>query len=162
MIDSLLPSIPDDTPIVGKAITWSSGQSHLTCPETKSFVTETESKLNDSSCLVVDEDLSLNPKCMTKADWIEAQSQDKIIDKIIWMLKAKELQNQKGKETDSQEMTQFIRQLSKLFLRNGILYCKNDIQEVDCPDRNTMQLALPESLGHKHYRLVMMIWAILE
>ena len=59
---------------------------------------------------VVDEDPSLNPKCMTKADWIEAQSQDKIIGEIIQMLIAKELQNQKGKETDSQEMRQFIRQ----------------------------------------------------
>ena len=59
---------------------------------------------------MVDEDLSLNPKCMTKADWIEAQSQDKIIGKIIQMLKAKELQNQKGKGKDSKEMRQFIRQ----------------------------------------------------
>ena len=30
-------------------------------------------------------------------------------------------------------------------MRDGILYCKNEIQEVDCPDRNTMQLVLPES-----------------
>ena len=29
-------------------------------------------------------------------------------------------------------------------MRNGILYCKNYIQEVDHPDRNTMQLVLPE------------------
>ena len=82
---------------------------------------------------------------MTRADWIEAQSQDKIIGEIIWMLKAKELQNQKGKDTDSQEMRQFIRQQSKVFLRNGILYHKNEIQEVDHPDRNTMQLVLPKS-----------------
>ena len=47
---------------------------------------------------------------MTRVDWIEAQSQDKIIGEIIQMLKAKELQNWKGKETDSQEMRQFIRQ----------------------------------------------------
>ena len=32
VINSLLPSIPD-TPVVSKAITQSSGQSHLTCPE---------------------------------------------------------------------------------------------------------------------------------
>ena len=31
-------------------------------------------------------------------------------------------------------------------MRNGILYHKNEIQEVDQPDRNTMQLVLPESL----------------
>ena len=30
-------------------------------------------------------------------------------------------------------------------MRNGILYCKNEIQEVDCPNRNIMQLVLPES-----------------
>ena len=30
-------------------------------------------------------------------------------------------------------------------MRDDILYCKNEIQEVDCPDRNTMQLVLPES-----------------
>ena len=47
---------------------------------------------------------------MNKVEWIQAESQDKIIGKIIWMLKAKELQNWKGKETDSQEMRQFIRQ----------------------------------------------------
>ena len=31
-------------------------------------------------------------------------------------------------------------------MRNGILYCKNEIQEADCPDRNTMQLVLPKAL----------------
>ena len=30
-------------------------------------------------------------------------------------------------------------------MRNGILYCKNEIQEVNCPDRNTMQLVLPKA-----------------
>ena len=61
------------------------------------------------------------------------------------MYKAKELQYQKGKETDNQEMRQFLKQRSKLFLRNRILYCKNDTQEIDHPGRNTMQLVLPES-----------------
>ena len=42
-------------------------------------------------------------------------------------------------------MRQFIRQQNRLFMKNGILYCKNEIQEVDHPDRNTMQLVLPES-----------------
>ena len=51
----------------------------------------------------------------------------------------------KGKETDSQEMKQFIRQQNRLFMRNGILYPKNEIQEADHPNRNTMQLILPES-----------------
>ena len=62
------------------------------------------------------------------SDWIEAQSKDKIVGDIIKMYKAKELQYQKGKETDNQEMRQFLKQRSKLFLRNGILYCKNDTQ----------------------------------
>ena len=61
------------------------------------------------------------------------------------MFKAKELQYQKGKETDSYEMKQFIRQQNRLFMRNRILYCKNEIQEADHPDRNTMQLVLPEA-----------------
>ena len=42
-------------------------------------------------------------------------------------------------------MKQFIRQQNRLFMRNGILYHKNEIQEVDRPDLNTMQLVLCES-----------------
>ena len=49
----------------------------------------------------------------------------------------------KGKDTDSPEMKHFLKQQGKLLLRNGILYCKNDTQETECPDRNTMQLILP-------------------
>ena len=30
-------------------------------------------------------------------------------------------------------------------MRNGILYCKNEIWEVNCPNRNTMQLVLPKA-----------------
>ena len=67
-IESLLPSIPDNVPLVCKAITWSSGQSHLTCPEVELFASETESKPGDSS----HPDPSLNLKCMTLSDWIEA------------------------------------------------------------------------------------------
>ena len=47
---------------------------------------------------------------MTTLDLVEAQSKDRIIGEIIQLLKAKKLQYQKGKETDSQEMRQFIRQ----------------------------------------------------
>ena len=73
-IESLLPSISDNTHIVYKAVTWSSKQSCLTCLETDSFTLETESKLGSFSCL----DPALNPKCMTTSDWTEAQSKDKI------------------------------------------------------------------------------------
>ena len=66
-IDLLLPSIPD-TPIVNKAITQSSRQSHLTCPEAASFALKTVSKMDDSSHLGIDQDLSLNPRCMTTLD----------------------------------------------------------------------------------------------
>ena len=143
-INSHPPSIPD-TPIVSKAITQSSRQSHPTCPESESSVLKTVSKLDDSSCPGIDTEPPLNPKCMTKLDWVEAPSKDKTIGEIIQLFKAKELQYQKGKETDSQEMRQFIRQQNRLFMRNGILYHKNEIQEVDCYDRNTMQLVLSES-----------------
>ena len=34
-------------------------------------------------------------------------------------------------------------------MRNGILYHKNEIQEVDHRDKNTMQLLLPEAF-RKH------------
>ena len=99
-IESLLPSVPDDAPIVCKAITWSSRQSCLTHLETESFVSKTESKSDNSS----HPDPSLNPKCRTMLDWIEAQSEDKIVGDIIKMYKAK--------ETDNQEMRQFLKQRS--------------------------------------------------
>ena len=109
VINSLLPSIPD-TPIIGKAITWSSGQSCPTCLEDESVALKTVFKLDDSSHPEDDLDPSLNLRCMTTLDWVEAQSKDKTIGKIICLFKAKVLQCQKGKETDSQEMKQFIRQ----------------------------------------------------
>ena len=118
-IESLLPSVPVDASIVCKAITQSSGQSHLTYPETELFVSETESKSGNSSHL----DPSLNPKCMTTSDWIEAQCKDKFVGDIIKMYRAKELQYQKCKETDNQEMRQFVKQRSKfLFQVHFLLY----------------------------------------
>ena len=90
-VNSLLPSIPD-TPLVNKAITWLSGQSHLTHPEAELSTSKTVSKPDNSSHLGDDNDPSLNPKCMTTLDWVEAQSKDKTIGKIICLFKAKELQ----------------------------------------------------------------------
>ena len=69
VIDSLLLSIPD-TPIVSKAITQPSGQCHLTCLEAESSALKTVSKLDDSSHLGVDKDISLNPRCMSTLDWV--------------------------------------------------------------------------------------------
>ena len=37
-----------------------------------------------------------------------------------------------------------MRQHNRLLMRDGILYHKNEIQEVNHLDRNTMQLVLPE------------------
>ena len=79
---------------------------------------------------------------MTKQDVVEAQSKDKTIGEMIHLFKTKELYCRKAKETDNNEMRQFIRQQNRLFMRNGILYHKNEIQEVKHPDRNTMQLVL--------------------
>ena len=117
-----------------------SEQSHLTCLETNSFASEKESKRGHFG----QPDLSWNLQCMTASDWMKAQAEENIIGDIIQKYKAKELQ--KGKETDSQEMRQFLKQRRKLLLRNGVLYCKNDTQKIDHPDRNTMQLVLPATL----------------
>ena len=77
-------------------------------------------------------------------DWVKVQAEDQVISDLIQQYKAKELQ--KGKDIDSPEMKQFLKQRGKLLLRNGILYCKNDTKETECPDRNTMQLILPITL----------------
>ena len=119
-IDSILPSIPN-TPIISKAITRSSQQSCLTHPESASSVLKTVSKPDDFSHLEIATDHQLNPKCMTKLDWVQAQSKDKTICEIIHFFKAKELQGQKGNETDDKEMRQFIRQQNRLFTRQNSL-----------------------------------------
>ena len=90
-IDFLLPPIPD-TPIISKAITRSSCQSHLTCLESELSLMKTVSKPDDTSCPEVATDHQLNPKCMTNLDLLEAQSKDKTIGEIIQLFKAKELQ----------------------------------------------------------------------
>ena len=109
-IDSLFLSI-SDTPAISKANTRSFRQSHLTCPESKLPVSKTVTKLDNSSHPEVVTDHLKNefsPKCMTKLDWVEAQSKDKIIGEIIQLFKVKDLQCGKGKETDSNEMRKFI------------------------------------------------------
>ena len=59
-----------------------------------------------------------------------AQSKDKIIGEIIHLVKTKKLYCWKISEIDN-ERKQFIRQWNRLFMRNGILYHKS---EVNCPD----------------------------
>ena len=75
------------------------------------------------------------------SDWMKVQAEDQVIGDTIQWYKARELY--KGKDTDSPEMKQVIKQRGKLLLRNGIVYCKNDTQETDHLDRNTMQLVIP-------------------
>ena len=105
VVNALLPSISDTT-IGSKVIIQSSRHSHLTHPEAESFALQ----MDNHNHLGNDQDPSLNPRCMTTLDWVEALSKDKIISEIICLYKSNELQCQKGKETDSQEMKQFIRQ----------------------------------------------------
>ena len=143
-IDSLFTSISITTAI-SKAITRSFGQSHLTHLEAESSISKTVIKLDDSIHPEVVTDHQLNPKCMTKLDWVDTQSKDKTIGGIIQLFKAKELKSRKGNNTDNKEMRQFIRQQNRLFMRDGIIYCKNKIQDVNHPDRNIIQLVLPKA-----------------
>ena len=78
---------------------------------------------------------------MTMLDWVKVQAVDPVIGDLIQWYKARELH--KGKDIDSPEMKQFLKQRGKLLLRNGTLYHKNDTQETECLDRNTMQLIHP-------------------
>ena len=121
IIESLIPSTHSNAQVVCKSITTS----------------ESKSNSDSSSC----PNPSWNLKCMTMSDWVKVQTEDQVIGNLIWWYKARELH--KGKDTDSPEMKQFLKQRGKLLLRNGILCCKNDTQETECPDRNTMQLILP-------------------
>ena len=52
---------------------------------------------------------------MTMSDWVKAQIEDQIISNLIQWYKARELH--KGKDTDSPEMRQFLKQTGKLLLR---------------------------------------------
>ena len=141
VIESLLP-ISTDSIASNKAITTSSNQSHTTCPQHKSSKLKTMSKADDSEGLGLASGESgdrLNPKCMTKQDRVEAQSKDKMIGEIIHLFKSKKLHCGKINEIDKIEMKQFIKQCNRLFMRNGILYHKS---EVNHPDRSTMQLVI--------------------
>ena len=89
-------------------------------------------------------DPSWNPKSMAMSDQVRVQAEGQVIRDLIQWYKAKELH--KGRDTDSPEMKQFLKQRGKLLLWNGILYCKNDTKETEHPDRNIMQLILPITL----------------
>ena len=143
-IESFFP-ISSDTIAVSKAITTSSNQSHTTCLEHELSMFNTVSWIDNCDHLLLASGQSgdkLNPKCMTKQDWVEVQSKDKTISEIICLFKLKKLYCCKINEIDKNEMKQFIRQCNRVFMWNGILYHKS---EINCPDRSTMQLVLPET-----------------
>ena len=121
IIESLTPSIHDNAQVVCKSITTSEIKSSFDSP----------SHPNPS----------WNLKCITTSDWMKVQAEDPVIGYIIQWHETRELH--KGKDTDSPVMKQLLKQRGKLLLRNRILYHKNDTQETECPDRNTMQLILP-------------------
>ena len=123
-IESFIPSIHDSAQVVCKSM----------------MVYEIESNLNSYIC----PDPSWNPNCMTISDWVKVQAEGQVIHELIQWYRAKELH--RDQDMDSLEMKQFLRQRGKLLLRNGILYCKNDTKEPECPDQNTMQLVLPTAL----------------
>ena len=78
-IESLVP-ISCDTIAISKAITRLSDQSHMKHLEHELSMLKTVPKADDSDCLALISRQSgdkLNPKCMTKQDWVEAQSKDK-------------------------------------------------------------------------------------
>ena len=86
--------IPSDTIAISKAITRLSDQSCMTHLEPESSVLQSVSKADDSGHLALTSRWSgdkLNPKCMMKQDWVEAQSKDKIIGEIIHLFKNKEV-----------------------------------------------------------------------
>ena len=117
----------------------------MTHSEPESSVLKTVSKVDDSAHPALASRQSgnkLNPKCMNKQDWVEDQSKDKTVGEIIHLFKSKKLYCCKIDEIDINEMKQFIGQHNILFMRNGILYHKS---EVNCPERSTMQLVLPET-----------------
>ena len=63
IIESLTPSIHDNTQVVCKSITTS----------------EIKSNSDSSSC----PDPSWNPKCMTMSDWVKVQAEDQVIGNLI-------------------------------------------------------------------------------
>ena len=74
---------------------------------------------------------------MTIHKWVEDQSKDKIISKIVHLFNVSYIST-----NDNNEIKQFIRQCNQLFMRKGICYHKTKMIH---PDRSAMQLVLPEA-----------------
>ena len=82
--------IQSEPAAISKAITQSSNQSHMTCPEHEPPTTGKVVNADDSGCLTTGKlENKLNPRVMTTQDLVEAQSKDKIISKIVHLFKPK-------------------------------------------------------------------------
>ena len=66
---------------------------------------------------------------MTMSDWVKAQAEDPVIGDLIQWYQARELH--KGKDTDSPEMKQFLKQRGKLLLRNGFHTAKMILKKLN-------------------------------
>ena len=142
VVEPFLP-VQSEPMAISKAITQSSNQSHQMNPEDRLSAMRKVANVDDSGCLTArqSED-KLNPKDMSIQDWLEAQSKDKMIGETVQLFRSRKLCHCKISKDDNNEIKQFIRQCTRLFLRKGVLYYKT---ETNHPDRNTMQLVLPEA-----------------
>ena len=96
--ESLTPSIHDNAQVVCKSITMS----------------DMESNSDSSIC----PDPSWNLKCMTMLDWVKVQAEDQVIGNSFNCIKLRIYI--RVKTTGGPEMKHFLKQRSKLLLRNGI------------------------------------------
>ena len=76
-------------------------------------------------------DQSWNPNCMTPSDWLKVQAEDPVIHDLIQQYGTKELH--KNRDDDSLDMKQFLCQRGKLVMRNGILYHKMTLKNLNAP-----------------------------
>ena len=123
-IESFALPVPNSTQLVCKSMT----------------ISEIDSDIDSYHC----SDPLWNPNCMIPSDWLKVQAKDPVIHDLIQQYGTKELH--KNRDDDSLELKQFLHQRDRLVLRNGILYCKNDTKESECPNWNTMQLVLLTTL----------------
>ena len=70
----------------------------------------------------LDKALFTNTSIMTIPDWMKHQSDDKAIGEILALHKSKKLHSRPSKKTDSKELSNLLRQKTKLKIRQGLLY----------------------------------------
>ena len=103
-------SIQSKPMAISKAITLSSNQSHLMHPEYGASEVRKVMGMEDTSCLTARQlKDKLNSKYMSIQDWLEVQSKDEIIGKIVQLFKSKKLSHHKISKSDNNEIKQFTR-----------------------------------------------------